>query len=138
MKRRIILGIPLLLAIGWLFYLTACSLLDPVRARVDHFFADINGIDRTQVYLNFHPGILDMAGAQDPNTWEAQFPVAKIPYSISSLVTSDPSNVTLTVTSADLLKWNVLFVMEQLDSEWLISKMYKDVFPAAATTLIIE
>jgi hypothetical protein len=101
-------------------------------------FSLTNGIDRTQVYLNFHPGILDMAGAQDPNTWEAQFPVAKIPYSISSLVTSDPSNVTLTVTSADLLKWNVLFVMEQLDSEWLISKMYKDVFPAAATTLIIE
>jgi len=138
-KSKISWILLLVFTIGWLFYGVGCTLLGvSVEDRVLQFVSDINSSDRSQVYLNFHPAIFNMAGAQDVATWETQFPVAKIPYTISFLVTNDPSNVTFTITSFDLLSWNVRFVMEQLDNDWRISEMYKDPTPLPAETLIID
>ncbi len=140
MKRKTFLLLLLVLVAGWLSYLTGCMLLsDPVRDRVSRFVSDINDTDRSQVYLNFHPSITNMAGAQDVATWQAQFPVAKIPYTMSLLVTGDPSNVTFRITNLDGLSWDVRFTMELQGSDWMISVMYMDPAPnALPTTVIID
>ncbi len=140
MKRKTFLLLLLVLAAGWLSYLTGCMLLGvSVEDRVARFVSDINDINRGQVYQNFHPGISDMAGAQDVAFWQTQFPVAKIPYTMSLLVASDPSNVTFRITNLDGVSWDARFIMEKLGNDWMISVMYMDPAPASPPiTLIIS
>ncbi|OHD74439.1 MAG: hypothetical protein A2V99_06890 [Spirochaetes bacterium RBG_16_67_19] len=139
MKRKLVRLLLLLLAIGWLFYGVSCSLLGvSIEDRVQQFVSDMNETDRSDVYLNFHPDIFNMAGAQDPDTWETNFPVLKIPYTYSALNTSDPLNVTFTVINTDGLHWSIRFEVEKLDNDWMISEMYKDPGDVFATTLIIN
>jgi hypothetical protein len=137
MKRKIILVVSLLLTFGWMCYLASCNLLDPVRARVDQFLADLNQSDRSDMYLNFDPGINDWAGIQSDAFWNI-LPDAGIPYSISAVDTSDSSAVTFTLHDVGVLSWNVQFVMSKPDSDWLINKMYMDPTPIPAGTVIVE
>jgi hypothetical protein len=138
MKRKAILLALLVVAVGWLSYLTGCSLLGvSVDDRVMQFLADINDSDRSQVYLNFHPDILDYSGIQVAAFWDGHFPYANAPYSISALVTGDPANVTFTISASGYISKDVLFVMEKLGNDWMISKMYMDVSPALPPTPLI-
>jgi hypothetical protein len=139
MKRKTILLILLIAAIGWLSYLTGCSLLGvSVDDRVMQFVSDINDSDRSQVYLNFHPDILDYSGIQVAAFWDGHFPYANAPYSISALSTGNPANVTFTISDSGAISKNVKFVMQQLGNDWMITEMYMDPAPAAPTTPIVS
>jgi len=138
MKRKTVLLILLILAVVWLSYLTGCMLLGvSVDDRVVQFVAGINDSDRSGVYLNFHPDILDYGGIV-ASFWETHFPYGNAPYTISALVTSDPLNVTFTISDNAAGSWNVKFVMEQLGMDWMITEMYMNVFPDAATALLVN
>jgi hypothetical protein len=124
MKRKIVLRILLILAIGWLSYLAGCSLLGvSVEERVTRFLADINQSDRSQVYLNFDPDIHDYGGIVAA-FWDTHLPYDVAPYSISALVTNDPANVTFTITDKDASNLYVKFVMNQRGMDWMIIEMY--------------
>ncbi len=137
MKRRVVLLMLLILAIGWLSYLTGCMLSDPVANRVNQFLAEINNGDYGQVYLNFDPNILNYDGIKDPAFWNTKFPFGNAPFSITSLVTSDPANVTFTISGVAFASKNVKFVMQKSGMDWMIIEMYMDPFPAAPTTQIV-
>ncbi len=137
MKRRVVLLMLLILAVGWLSYLTGCMLSDPVADRVNQFLADINNGNYGQVYLNFDPNILNYDGIKDPAFWDTKFPPGDAPFSIVSLVTSDPANVTFTISAAGFVAKNVRFVMQKSGIDWMITEMYWSVAPAAPTTQIV-
>lgn len=125
MKRKTVFLLLLAQAILWLSYLAACTLLPiSVDDRVSRFLDDLNG-DRSTMYLNFHPDILLYEDVKDPLFWDAIFSEGEIPYSISTLDTSDPSSVTFTLTST-LSSWDVEFVMMKSGLDWMISIMYLD------------
>ncbi len=139
MKRRVVLLMLLILAIGLLSYLAACSLLGvSVDERVNRFLADINNGDYGQVYLNFDPNILDWPGIQVAAFWDTKFPPGNAPFSIASLASSDPSNVTFTISAAAFATKNVKFVMQKSGMDWMIIEMYMDPFPTAPTTPIVQ
>jgi hypothetical protein len=127
MKRRTVLLILLILAAGWLSYLAGCMLLGvSVDERVNQFVADINNGDYGQVYLNFDPDIIDYGGIRFPTFWSDKFPSSGAPYTISSLLTIDPANVTFTLadSAAFPTSWSVKFVMQQRGMDWMIIEMY--------------
>ncbi len=139
MKRKTIRRILLILVVALLAYLAGCSLFGvSVDARVSQFLADINNAMYDQVYLNFDTNITTYSGIQVGAFWDTKFPPANAPFSISSLNTSDPSNVTFTISGgAVYIAKNVKFVMQKSGMEWMIIEMYMDVFPAAPATLIV-
>ncbi len=139
MKKKTIFPILLILVVGLLSYLAGCSLLgDPVADRVRQFLSDINNGSYDQVYLNFDPNIgPSYAGIQVAAFWSDKFPPGNIPFSITSLDTSDPANVTFTISASLFATKNVKFVMQKSGMDWMIIEMYWSVAPAAPTTQIV-
>jgi hypothetical protein len=125
MKRRIVLLILLVLAVGWLSYTVGCSLFPvTVEGRVDRFNEDLNMADRSGMYLNFRPGITLYDDIKDPAFWGAEFDPLDAPYFISALNSGDPSNVTFHLTNSSTGNWNVKMVMEQVGSDWYITELW--------------
>ncbi len=127
MNRKILRGL-LLAAIAILAF-EGCNLLPvSVEGRVDAFLADVNSTDRGGIYLNFHPTLTgdypDIRNEILPN-WGTLFPLISIPFSISSLDTSDPWNVTGMVDSSTggWVSKAIVFRMALDDMDWMIQEM---------------
>jgi hypothetical protein len=66
---------------------------------ISSFMKDINSTDRSGVYKNLNPSSAKYAQASYAVYWGVFFPIAEIPYTVSSQSTSG-STVTASVTSA--------------------------------------
>ena len=133
MKKKILRWL-LLAAIGILSF-EGCSLLPvSVEDRIAIFLEDINSLDRSSIYLNFHPdltGDYDFIRNETYPDWGALFPTGPgtyIPYSISSLDTSDPMGVTGTVESVNIgwVDKPIFFIMAKDGMDWMIQEMQFD------------
>jgi hypothetical protein len=131
MKRKILRGL-LLAAIVFLAF-EGCNLLPvSVEARVEAFLDDVNNTDRGGIYLNFHPTLTvdydAIRSPAPPPDWDAPFPIASIPFSISSLDTSDPWDVTGMVDSPAIgwVSKPIVFRMSQDGMDWMIQQMTFD------------
>ena len=138
MKRKTVLVLLLVAAVGWLSYLSGCSLLGvSVEDRVAQFVSDLNDSDRSNMYLNFRPGINDYIGIQDPAYWDSLLDYLDAPYSETGLASGDPSNVTFTLNDSSPGARAVRFVMEKVGFDWMIIEMYMNPVPPA-TLLIVD
>jgi len=120
----------ILLAAILVLALAGCDLLGvSVQDRVTLFLADLNSSDRSNIYLNFHPTLTnDYAAIQNETypDWSTLFPTnTYLPYSITSLDTSDPWNVTGLINSVNGA-WAgpkpIVFRMAQEGTSWMIQE----------------
>lgn len=140
MSRKTVILLLLLVGLGFSFCSTSCSLFPlSIDGRITQFIADLNQIDRSVVYENFHPTIAQYDAIKDPNFWDVTyFPFTYAQYHITALDTSDPLNVTGTITADGA--WSdkdVRFVMMQSGNDWLISEMWMDPSPGPVVTQIV-
>ena len=126
--RWLVLTAVLVLAIG------GCDLIGvSIQDRVSLFLADLNSLDRSQIYLNFHPTLTNDYSAIQNETlpdWALLFPTGTyIPYSISGLDTSDPWNVFGSINSIDGA-WggakSIIFRMAKDGPDWMIRELDLD------------
>jgi hypothetical protein len=127
--RKIALPVLFLLGILMLAFFACKPQHVSVDDRIALFLGDINNANWSSIYLNFHPTLttdypaLSGGGLID---WAAVFDTAFAPYSIIGLNTSDPRNVTGSITASNAA-WGpaqaVVFRMAQFEEDWMIEEM---------------
>ena len=121
--KRITWFLPFLLLAG-------CSLpsISPEQ-RAYTLVAGVNAVSRDLLADSFLPTIADLAKLQDPaqypGFWETNFPYANGPYSVTSLVASNPAAVTLILADNQIppASMNLLLVMGRIGNDWFIQEM---------------
>jgi hypothetical protein len=125
------LALPMLLLLGLLVLaFVGCKPASvSVEDRIALFLSDINNANWSSIYLNFHPTLTQDYPEISNNTypdWTALFPTEYSPYSIIGLNTSDPRNVTGSMTASNAA-WGgpqaVVFRMAQYGEDWMIEGM---------------
>jgi len=111
------------------FFYQSCDLLGiSIEERIQSFEDDLNLLDRTYAYLNFHPTLTtDYDEIVDPNyRINVAFPndLSHIPYTITIIDDSATSNVTGIINSTG---WggdrNITFKMAMDGQDWMIEEI---------------
>ena len=98
MKKHLILWLSVLGLLALLF--TSCNLTGvTIEGRIYQFVSDLNAVDRSNIYLNFHPDCLNYGPIRDTKYLDGFFPPVEMdptPYSIvpGTLYTSNELAVT--------------------------------------------
>jgi hypothetical protein len=109
--------------------LTGCDLFGiSIAERISDFQADLNKSDRSSVYLNLHSTLTqDYNAAKAATFWNTNFPyIAGTSYSITNVVSSNPANVTATITGPSPYTGGaaISFKMVQEGFNWMIQEIY--------------
>ena len=129
MKTRQLALLGILIAAAVLLPIS-CDLFGSVSIgdRIATFQSDLNGADRSQAYLNFHPTLTaDYAAITGvPTVFDTTFPYSYQPYTITIISQSDPASVTATIDAAGGAfggPYSIVFKMAQQDRDWMIEEL---------------
>jgi hypothetical protein len=134
--------VPLLLtATGLLFLLLASCYLTgvPIEERVYRFISDLNAVDRSNIYMNFHPDTADYLAIHDPAyliaNIEPPFPPVlsdPTPYSIvpGTLDTANEAAVTAQLAGPVAFggPLTITCTMEKYGNDWQIRVLVLEVY----------
>jgi hypothetical protein len=124
MKKLIIIfiGIGVVLLI-----LTGCPMGITIESRIGMFESDLNSLDRSELYKNFHPDATYYNLIKDPEYFNGSpLSSANMPFHFSNLsepVDSGDGQKTLTANfSSGVTSDTCTFIMEQSGIDWLIRR----------------
>jgi hypothetical protein len=136
MKARMRIPLLLVAAAATVVLFSCAPKAVSIDDRIADFFTSLNG-DRTDTYTNLDPSSAAYATARAAGYWTSPFgpqSAAPFTYTPNPPVTTDPSNIVLTVSdSSGLLSPDYKFVMVNIGSgsdNWVISDIQH---PAGAT-----
>jgi hypothetical protein len=106
--------------------LASCELPKSIVERIGSFEDFLNKADRTGIHENFHPTeTADYDSMKNPSLYfgGSILDAANIPFDFTNIDTTDPNNVTATMTNVNT-SYDVYFIMIQDGAGWLIHEFH--------------
>jgi hypothetical protein len=136
LKRALPLTLTAAALLGLVF---GCTFGVTIQGRLDQFVSDLNAADRSELYLNLDPSLVDYEALKATAYWgndvsTGWFPLVGVdtPYSLSAVVVDDPGTGTATVTATidgPVLfggPWDIVFGLVKVDLDWMIESIILD------------